>query len=57
VGGWFFEYNNEFYPDVDDTIMVLMALNRVDTDFDREKSAAIRRGTRWVLGMQGKDGG
>ena len=57
VGGWFFEYHNEFYPDVDDTIMVLMALNRVQTDFDREKSAAIRRGTRWVLGMQGKDGG
>jgi len=57
VGGWFFEYNNEFYPDVDDTIMVLMALNRVQVDFDREKSAAIRRGTRWVLGMQGKDGG
>ncbi len=57
VGAWFFEYDNEFYPDVDDTIMVLMALNRVQTDFDREKSAAIRRGTRWVLGMQGKDGG
>jgi squalene-hopene/tetraprenyl-beta-curcumene cyclase len=57
VGGWFFEYHNEFYPDVDDTIMVLMALNRVQTEFDREKSAAIRRGTRWVLGMQCRDGG
>jgi squalene-hopene/tetraprenyl-beta-curcumene cyclase len=57
VGGWFFEHHNEFYPDVDDTIMVLMALNRVTTPFDREKSAAIRRGIRWVLGMQGNDGG
>jgi squalene-hopene/tetraprenyl-beta-curcumene cyclase len=57
VGGWFFEYHNEFYPDVDDTIMVLMALNRVQTPFDREKSAAIRRGIRWVMGMQGRDGG
>jgi len=57
VGAWFFEYDNEFYPDVDDTVMVLMALNRVSTEFDREKSAAIRRGIRWVLGMQGKDGG
>lgn len=57
VGAWFFEYDNELYPDVDDTIMVLMALNRVQTRFDREKSAAIRRGTRWVLGMQGRDGG
>jgi squalene-hopene/tetraprenyl-beta-curcumene cyclase len=34
-----------------------MALNRVQTDFDREKSAAIRRSIRWVLGMQGRDGG
>jgi squalene-hopene/tetraprenyl-beta-curcumene cyclase len=57
VGGWFFEYHNEFYPDVDDTIMVLMALNRVQTDFDREKAAAIRRGLRWVLGMQCSNGG
>jgi len=57
VGAWFFEYDNEFYPDVDDTVMVLMALNRVSTEFDREKSAAVRRGIRWVLGMQGKDGG
>ena len=44
-------------PRVFDTVMVLMALNRVNTEFDREKSAAIRRGIRWVLGMQGKDGG
>ncbi len=57
IGGWFFEYDNEFYPDVDDTIMVLMALNRSQTPFDREKSAAIRRGVRWVLGMQCRDGG
>jgi len=57
VGGWFFEYHNEFYPDVDDTIMVMMALNRVQSDFDREKSAAIRRAIRWVLGMQCSDGG
>ena len=57
VGGWFFEYHNELYPDVDDTIMVLMALNRVSTSIDREKSAAIRRGIRWVLGMQCSNGG
>jgi squalene-hopene/tetraprenyl-beta-curcumene cyclase len=30
-GGWCFEYNNDFYPDVDDTCMVLMALR---TQFD-----------------------
>lgn len=28
VGGWYFEFNNEFYPDVDDTAMVIMALRR-----------------------------
>jgi squalene-hopene/tetraprenyl-beta-curcumene cyclase len=27
-GGWFFEFNNRFYPDVDDTAMVLIALTR-----------------------------
>jgi len=57
VGAWFFEYHNELYPDIDDTTMVLMGLNRVRTPFDREKSAAIRRGIRWLLGMQGRDGG
>ncbi|MCS7048345.1 MAG: squalene--hopene cyclase [Verrucomicrobiae bacterium] len=57
VGAWFFEYHNELYPDVDDTIMVLMALNRLQTPFDREKAAAIRRGLRWVLGMQCSNGG
>jgi len=30
AGGWYFEFNNEFYPDVDDTGQVLLALNRVD---------------------------
>src|SRR5262249_27310839 len=27
-GGWYFEFNNAFYPDVDDTAMVLIALSR-----------------------------
>jgi squalene-hopene/tetraprenyl-beta-curcumene cyclase len=27
-GGWYFEFNNAFYPDVDDTAMVLIALTR-----------------------------
>jgi squalene-hopene/tetraprenyl-beta-curcumene cyclase len=29
--GWYFEFNNEFYPDTDDTAQVLLALNRVDS--------------------------
>jgi len=98
--GWYFEFNNEFYPDVDDTSMVLMALCRSlpakggepwSADFllgdwspheaDQDAAAvvssrsasplqayrhldrmtpqltAIWRGTRWILAMQGRDGG
>ena len=29
-GGWYFEFNNEFYPDTDDSAQVLLALNKVD---------------------------
>jgi squalene-hopene/tetraprenyl-beta-curcumene cyclase len=100
AGGWCFEYNNDFYPDVDDTSMVLMALCRClpplgeqlwSAEFllgewspapaDRDAAAivtarasssqmafqdlegvapqlkAIWRGARWVLAMQGRDGG
>jgi squalene-hopene/tetraprenyl-beta-curcumene cyclase len=100
AGGWYFEFNNEFYPDVDDTSMVLMALCRSlpsigdrnwRADFllgnwsphpnDHDAAAiisargdssqeafqqieaaspqlnAIWRGTRWLLAMQGRDGG
>ncbi|MEW5744978.1 MAG: squalene--hopene cyclase [Nitrospirota bacterium] len=55
-GGWAFEFDNCRYPDVDDTAAVLMFLTRyADTSaVDRE---ALERGVRWLLGMQGKDGG
>lgn len=53
-GGWYFEFANEFYPDVDDTAAVLMALRRVHLP---GKEAAIRRGIEWLLSMQGTDGG
>jgi squalene-hopene/tetraprenyl-beta-curcumene cyclase len=97
--GWYFEFNNEFYPDVDDTCMVLIALARclgrespeswtaeflvgdwssngssedaalVTARGDSSRSAlaevegltpmlqAIRRGLRWILTMQSRDGG
>ena len=29
-GGWAFEFRNEFFPDVDDTAFVLMALARAE---------------------------
>ncbi len=56
-GGWYFEHNNEFYPDVDDTAQVLLALNHIETKDARFQSEAVQRGIDWVLAMQCKNGG
>ncbi|HVB97732.1 MAG TPA: squalene--hopene cyclase [Candidatus Dormibacteraeota bacterium] len=56
-GGWAFEYRNDFYPDVDDTAFVLMALRRVKHPDAKRLKLAIRRGTAWLLGMQNRNGG
>src|SRR5947209_17058348 len=53
-GGWFFEYRNGFYPDTDDTAMVLMALARTGHAFTPDGRPAAERGIRWLLGMQNK---
>jgi squalene-hopene/tetraprenyl-beta-curcumene cyclase len=56
-GGWAFQYYNDFYPDVDDSAVVLMALDKIrGLDPDRNRLAK-ERGLGWVLGMQGQDGG
>ncbi|HYK17450.1 MAG TPA: squalene--hopene cyclase [Bryobacteraceae bacterium] len=55
--GWYFEYANEFYPDIDDTAMVLLALNRAGASSTAEQQAAERRSIQWLLDMQSKDGG
>jgi squalene-hopene/tetraprenyl-beta-curcumene cyclase len=52
--GWFFEYANAWYPDVDDTVMVAMALTRAGGP---ENEAAARRAVEWVFAMQCDDGG
>jgi squalene-hopene/tetraprenyl-beta-curcumene cyclase len=55
--GWVFEFRNDFYPDVDDSAFVLMALGCVD-DPDRQRyEQAIRRGLDWLVSMQNRDGG
>ena len=54
VGGWFFEYANPHYPDVDDTAMVAMALSRAGGE---AADAAVGRGIDWLLAMQNDDGG
>ena len=53
-GGWAFQYNNAHYPDVDDTAVVLGALDRVDPVKYR---AEIDRGLAWLEGMQAQGGG
>jgi squalene-hopene/tetraprenyl-beta-curcumene cyclase len=56
-GGWAFEFRNDFYPDVDDTAFVLMALQRVKYPDPKHMEGAIRRGIQWLLSMQNRDGG
>jgi len=56
-GGWAFEFRNDFYPDVDDTAFVLMALQRVKFPDEKRMEGAIRRGLQWLLSMQNRDGG
>ncbi len=57
-GGWFFEYHNGFYPDADDTSMVLMGLARCGLAWDDGvRLPAVQRALRWLLAMQNQDGG
>ena len=53
-GGWAFEYWNDYYPDVDDTAVVVMALHRMDAERYRP---AIERAAQWIIGMQSSNGG
>lgn len=55
--GWYFEFRNEWYPDVDDTAMVLRALNMVEVPGRAELARAVERGFHWMLGMQCSNGG
>ncbi len=57
-GGWAFQYANAHYPDVDDTAVVAMAMDRVQNlsggkDFD----ASLARANEWIFGMQSENGG
>ncbi len=55
--GWYFEFANEFYPDIDDTAMVLLALNRSSASRSEDQQAAEHRAIKWLFEMQSKDGG
>ncbi|NJM65181.1 MAG: squalene--hopene cyclase [Acaryochloris sp. RU_4_1] len=56
-GGWAFEFDNRFYPDVDDTAVVVMALNEVQLPDEQAKEAAIARAINWIATMQCRPGG
>lgn len=54
--GWYFEFANEFYPDIDDTAMVLLALSETHSGSPAWQ-AARHRAVKWLLDMQSSDGG
>ncbi|WP_051458025.1 squalene--hopene cyclase [Microbispora sp. ATCC PTA-5024] len=53
-GGWAFEFDNDGYPDIDDTAEVILALRRTGR---ADARPAIARGLRWMAGMASRDGG
>jgi squalene-hopene/tetraprenyl-beta-curcumene cyclase len=55
-GGWAFQYTNDHYPDLDDTAVVVMAMDR-SKDRQGEYAQPIARGVEWTVGLQSKDGG
>jgi squalene-hopene/tetraprenyl-beta-curcumene cyclase len=51
-GGWAFEYDNDLYPDIDDTAVLALGLEELGVG-----RAAVERAYRWLAGMQSSDGG
>ncbi len=56
-GGWAFEFDNRWYPDVDDTAVIAMALQVVDHPRPARLRGAIERSAQWVASMQCRGGG
>jgi squalene-hopene/tetraprenyl-beta-curcumene cyclase len=56
-GAWAFEFDNRFYPDVDDTAVVVMALEAVKLENEPLKQQAIARAVDWIATMQCRPGG
>lgn len=53
-GGWAFQYNNDYYPDVDDTAVVAMAMHRTGK---ADYTHSVERAAEWIVGMQSSSGG
>jgi squalene-hopene/tetraprenyl-beta-curcumene cyclase len=57
-GGWPFQYGNAHYPDLDDTAVVVMAMDRARRNGAGDRyDEAIARGAEWVKGLQSGNGG
>jgi squalene-hopene/tetraprenyl-beta-curcumene cyclase len=60
-GGWAFQYANDHYPDLDDTALVVMAMDRARARLrlatGDKFDSSIARGREWIDGLQGSDGG
>ena len=56
-GGWAFEFDNDIYPDIDDTAEIVMALDRVHFPAGSGDRQAVERAVDWLLGMQNGNGG
>jgi squalene-hopene/tetraprenyl-beta-curcumene cyclase len=62
AGGWAFEFDNDYYPDIDDTAEVVLALRKCSSagthgELTGSVNAAAGRAAWWILGMQSEDGG
>lgn len=57
AAGWAFEFNNDWYPDVDDSFQVILGLQQLTASDDTRRQVAIDRGMRWCRAMQCKEGG
>jgi squalene-hopene/tetraprenyl-beta-curcumene cyclase len=53
-GGWAFEFDNDIYPDIDDTAVVVLGL--LDAGYPEEVRPAVDRALDWVLAMRSKNG-
>lgn len=55
--GWAFEFRNDWYPDIDDTAMVMLAFSHLKAPDAKAQAATRRRALDWLVAMQSKDGG
>ncbi|HWF09616.1 MAG TPA: squalene--hopene cyclase [Bryobacteraceae bacterium] len=55
--GWAFEFRTDWYPDIDDTAMVMLAFPHMKASDQKAQAATRRRALDWLIAMQSKDGG